>query len=107
MNKVPNFPPLAGQQAAATVDVSFAAARHRAWYELLRPHFVEKAVRSADFVLIVVISLACSSAYHWTMGGDIAKVPAFIGVGIFVAANFTVIMAARRNYRIKNLSAFT
>jgi Undecaprenyl-phosphate glucose phosphotransferase len=107
MNKVPNLSPLAGHQAAATVDVSSAAARHRAWYELLRPQFVEKAVLSADFVLIVAISLACSSAYHWTIGGDIALVPAFIGVGIFVAANFTVIMAARQNYRIKNLGAFT
>jgi Undecaprenyl-phosphate glucose phosphotransferase len=98
---------LAAQEAAATIDVSPAVARYGAWHQLLRPQFVEKAVLTADFILIVATSLACSFAYHWAAGGDIANVPAFIGVGIVVAANFTVIMAARRNYRIKNLSAFT
>jgi Undecaprenyl-phosphate glucose phosphotransferase len=107
MNEVPRLSRLAAQEAAATVDVSSAVARYGAWHELLRPQFVEKAVLTADFILIIATSLACSFAYHWATGGNIADVPAFIGVGIVVAANFTVIMAARRNYRIKNLRTFT
>ena len=32
---------------------------------------------------------------------------AFIGVGLIIAFNFTAVMAARRNYSLKNLVAFT
>ncbi|WP_249780607.1 undecaprenyl-phosphate glucose phosphotransferase [Bradyrhizobium sp. dw_78] len=71
---------------------------------MLRPQFVEHAVLVTDYVLIVLASLACSVGYHWITTGDIINEKAFFSIGIIVAANFTAIMASRRNYRLKNLT---
>jgi Undecaprenyl-phosphate glucose phosphotransferase len=71
---------------------------------LLRPKLVEKAVLTADVIFIVASGFVCSLGYHWTTTG--AHLTAFVGLGIIVAINFTAIMSARRNYRLKNLALF-
>lgn len=76
------------------------------WRDLLRPERVENAVLVADFGLIVLTSLISNLAYQWAVSGELANVTSFAGVGIVIAVNFTAIMAARRNYRIKQLSLF-
>jgi Undecaprenyl-phosphate glucose phosphotransferase len=71
---------------------------------LLRPSLVEEAVLVADVIFIVAASLICSSAYSWIATVDVAGMAAFAGLGTIVAVNFTAIMAARQNYRLKNLA---
>ncbi|HVX76012.1 MAG TPA: undecaprenyl-phosphate glucose phosphotransferase [Bradyrhizobium sp.] len=65
---------------------------------------VEHTVLVADYVFIVAASAFFSFAYHWFFTGDLNHERAFFSIGIIVAANFTAIMAARRNYRLKNLT---
>lgn len=76
----------------------------RNWNRLLRPQFVEHTVLVVDYVLIVAASALFSLIYHWFSAADINHQQAFFSIGIIVAANFTAIMAARRNYRLKNLT---
>jgi Undecaprenyl-phosphate glucose phosphotransferase len=78
----------------------------RTWNRLLRPQFVEHTVLVADYVFIVSASALFSFIYHWFFTGDLNHEQAFLSIGIIVAANFTAIMAARRNYRLKNLTLF-
>ncbi len=58
-----------------------------------------------DLLLIVSIGFVCSLVYHWAANADIAKAKAFIGAGLLVAFNFVALMAARRNYSLRNLVA--
>ena len=76
----------------------------RTWTKMLRPQFVEHTVLVADYVFIVVASALLSFIYHWFSNGDLNHEQAFLAIGIIVAANFTAIMAARGNYRLKNLT---
>jgi Undecaprenyl-phosphate glucose phosphotransferase len=76
----------------------------RTWTRLLRPQFVEHSVLVADYVFIVAASALFSFIYHWFFTGDLDHEQAFFAIGIIVAANFTAIMAARGNYRLKNLT---
>ncbi len=78
----------------------------RTWNRLLRPQFVEHTVLVADYIFIVSASALFSFIYHWFFTGDLNHEQAFFSIGIIVAANFTAIMAARRNYRLKNLTLF-
>src|SRR5262249_9415564 len=64
---------------------------------------VEHTVLVVDFIFIVAASALFSFVYQWFSTGDLDLERAFFSVGIIVAANFTAIMAARRNYRLKNL----
>ena len=73
------------------------------WRRLLRPQFIETAVLVADLVFLIVASLVCSLGYHWITGAEPARPTTFAPVGIVAAANFSTIMAARHNYRLKNL----
>jgi Undecaprenyl-phosphate glucose phosphotransferase len=110
MSKLPGLSRLAPPEAqAASLEIppGSSETRRRTWNELLRPQFVEHAVLVADYIFIVAASLVFSLGYHWITTGDIANERAFFSIGIIVAANFTAIMAARRNYRLKNLTLLT
>jgi len=85
---------------------SSAPTRASPWRRLLRPQIVEKAVLVADHVLIVSIGFICSLIYLWAAKADPTKATSFIGVGLIIAFNFTALMAARRNYSLKNLAQF-
>ena len=108
MSKVPRVSSSTLPEATtASVDAAHPSGDipKKIWRELLRPKLVEKAVLTADVVLILAASLVCSLGYQWiATGDDLAHVAAFVGVGIIVAVNFTAIMAARQNYRLKNLA---
>ena len=110
MSKVPRISSSTPQEeATASVDATPLAGdiphRNRIWREVLRPKLVEKVVLTADVILILAASLVCSLGYQWMgTGDDLAHVAAFVGVGILVAVNFAAIMAARQNYRLKNLA---
>jgi Undecaprenyl-phosphate glucose phosphotransferase len=75
----------------------------RTWHRLLRPQLVEHMVLVADYVFIVASSALFSFSYHW-FTTDLNHERPSLAVGIIVAANFTALMAARRNYRLKNLT---
>ena len=109
MSKVPRLSSSTLREAAAAPEdappLFSGEIPNRAWRVLLRPKLVEKAVLTADVILILAASLVCSLGYQWiTAGDDLAHVAAFVGVGIIVAVNFTAIMTARRDYRLKNLA---
>jgi Undecaprenyl-phosphate glucose phosphotransferase len=110
MSNVPNLSPFRPQVAAtASVDIPPLSGEipKRTWHKLLRPQLVEKAILTADMIFIVAAGFVCNSGYNWITTGDIANVAAFAGLGIIVAVNFTAIMTARRNYRLKNLALFS
>lgn len=88
-----------------SVDIAIPAGtiRQTAWWGLLRPKAVETGVLIADIVLIVATGIVCSLAYHWTIGTGARNVPAYVGVSLVIAANFSAIMTARQNYRLKLL----
>jgi Undecaprenyl-phosphate glucose phosphotransferase len=105
MQDVPRFSQF---KEAATASVGIPPdtreIRRGAFRKLLRPRFVENAVLIADIIFIVTASLVCSLSYHLIANVHVANAEAFIGVGIIVAVNFTAIMTARRNYRLKDLA---
>src|ERR1700687_63652 len=76
------------------------------WRRLLRPQLIEKAVFTTDVIIIVLASLFYSSAYRWITTGDLAHVTGSVVVGMVFAINFATIIAARWNYRFKNLTLF-
>src|SRR5437016_10476078 len=76
------------------------------WRRLLRPSTVENAVLITDIILIAAVGLLCGLGYLTIATGTVANQTQFAGVGVAVAANFAAIMAARRNYRLKNLQLF-
>ena len=107
MSNVPMFSSSTSQEATTASEDApplFSGEIPRPWHRLLRPKLVEKAVLAADVILILAASLLCSLGYQWITTGDLAHVAAFAGVGIIVAVNFTAIMTARRDYRLKNLA---
>jgi Undecaprenyl-phosphate glucose phosphotransferase len=83
-----------------------AQTRPGSWRRLLRPQVVEKAVLVADIVLIVSIGFICSITYLWTVNADFSAAASFVGVGLIIAFNLTALLAARRNYTLKNLAQF-
>ncbi len=109
MNGVPDLTQFTSQEAAIASDVRSLSGQRSdgKWRKLLRPHHVENAIITADFILIVATGLVCSFGYQWMTGGYATKFATFVSVGIVVAANFAVIMAARQNYRLKHLAPFT
>lgn len=110
MSNVPNLSPFRPQEATtASVDIPPLSGEipKRTWHKLLRPQLVEKAILTADVIFIVAAGFVCNSGYSWITTGDFANVAAFAGLGIIVAVNFTAIMTARRNYRLKNLALFS
>ncbi|SDT59707.1 undecaprenyl-phosphate glucose phosphotransferase [Bradyrhizobium canariense] len=110
MSNVPGLSRLAPPDAkAASMEIPPGSGEipRRTWKELLRPQFIEHSVLVADYVFIVLASLVFSLTYHLIATGDINNEKAFFSIGIIVAANFTAMMAARRNYRLKNLTLLT
>jgi Undecaprenyl-phosphate glucose phosphotransferase len=110
MSRVPSLSPFKPQEATTTsVDAAPLSGEipEQNWQKLVRPNLVEKAVLTADVIFIVAASLVCTVGYSWITNGDLANVSAFAGLGIIVAVNFTAIMTARRNYRLKNLAQFS
>jgi Undecaprenyl-phosphate glucose phosphotransferase len=108
MSQAPQFapPPEAKTALQDILPVSGEIPR-RTWSELLRPKFVERAILVADFIFIIAASVVFSFGYHWIVTGDITNERAFFPVGLIVAINFITIMAARENYRLKNLALLT
>jgi len=109
MGNVPHlaaFTPQEATTASGGIPPQIRELRKAALHELLRPRFVENAVLTADITFIVTAGLFCSLGYNWIATGDIANARAFVGVGIIIAVNFAAIMAARQNYRLKNLALF-
>ena len=110
MSKVRNVSPFARQEAtAAPINIASLSGEipKRTGHSLLRPKLVENAVLVADLILLMATCLVCSLSYHWITIGGFADIRAFAGMGFITAANFTVIMAARQNYRLKNLALFS
>ena len=123
MSKLQNVPPFRRREATvASLDIASPSGEipklsgeipklstevpKRTGHGLLRPEFVEKAVLTVDFILLVATCLVCSLSYRWITTGDFPDVTAFAGMGTIAAANFTAIMAARQNYSLKNLALF-
>ena len=106
MSEMPRLSPLRPTEATTTSDIPPVSGEipKRTWHQLLRPKLVEQAVLTADVIFIVAASLVYSSGYSWIATGVLANVPAFAGLGVIVAVNFTAIMTARRNYHLKNLA---
>src|SRR5674476_86773 len=105
MHESPSLSRFTLQQGATSDETaagSQAIAQHP-WRNLLRPESVGNAVLVADLCLIIITSLCCSFAYHWATSGVLANVTSAAGVGVVIAINFVAIMAARRNYPIKQL----
>jgi Undecaprenyl-phosphate glucose phosphotransferase len=116
MSRVPNLSPFTAQEVVtASADISPlhgippdpGEISTQNWQKLVRPGLVEKAVLTADVIFIVAASLVCWWGYSWITNGDLANWRPFAGLGIIVAVNFTAMMAARRNYRLKNLAQVT
>jgi Undecaprenyl-phosphate glucose phosphotransferase len=110
MSKAWNSPPVGSQNTGTTsIDVLPLTNEmpKRAWHALLRPKLIERAVLLADLALIVAAGLLCSSGYSWITSDTFTKLPAFAGLGLVVAVNFTAMMTARQNYRLKNLALFS
>jgi Undecaprenyl-phosphate glucose phosphotransferase len=78
----------------------------RSWTRLFRPQLVEHIVLVADYISIIAASALFSFLYPWFFTADLKHERAFLSIGIIFAANFTAIMATRRNYRLKNLALF-
>jgi Undecaprenyl-phosphate glucose phosphotransferase len=116
MNRVPNLSPFRAQEAPPTspdipplpdiLPLPGEMSKQN-WQKLVRPKLVEKAALIADVIFIVAASLLCWWSYSWITNGNIANWRPFAGLGTIVAVNFTAIMAARRNYRLKNLAQVT
>ena len=106
MNNVPRLSGFTPHEPTAPTDDPPLSRRdaHRAQRAWLRPRVAEKIVLTADFLLIIATSLVCGYGYHWITNGDVTNAVSFMGIGVIVAVNFTAIMAARRNYRLKNLA---
>lgn len=97
-------PPAEVKVVSLDIPSSPSEVPRRAWNRLLRPQLVEHSVLISDYIFIVAASALFSFVYHWFFTGDLNHQRAFFSIGIIVAANFTAIMAARRNYRLKNLT---
>jgi Undecaprenyl-phosphate glucose phosphotransferase len=100
------IPPAAVKTARPEMPSNSNEPPRKTWTRLLRPQFVEHSVLVADYAFIVATSVLFSFIYHWISTGGLNHERAFFSIGIIVAANFTAIMAARRNYRLKNLTLF-
>lgn len=90
----------------AGIPVLAAEVPQRTWRRLLRPKFVESTVLVTEVFLILAAGVICSALYHWATSGSVGNVAPYIGVGVIVAANFSAIMMARRNYQLKLLIVF-
>src|ERR1700678_554625 len=113
MSGVPNLSRFAPKKASAESTIDSVGRISNCeqtpagpWRNLLRPQIVEKAVLVADIVLIVSIGFISSLTYLWAAKTDSSRALSFVGVGLIIAFNFIALMAARRNYDIKNLAQF-
>jgi Undecaprenyl-phosphate glucose phosphotransferase len=79
----------------------------RRWRGLLRPEIIEAGAPVADLLLIVAAGLICSAAYRWATAQPAGEVFPYAGLGMLVAANFSALMTARRNYQLKRLIHFS
>jgi undecaprenyl-phosphate galactose phosphotransferase/putative colanic acid biosynthesis UDP-glucose lipid carrier transferase len=69
-------------------------------------HLVEPAVFAADFVLIVGISLLTGLGYHRIFLNLVPDIEPYVAIGILTFSNFAAILAARGDYRFRNLVNF-
>src|SRR5438105_3055952 len=76
------------------------------WHMRLRPSSVENSVFIIDVILVAAVGLVCGLGYLWIATGSISNPTLFAAVGVVVATNFAAIMAAQRNYRLRNLRLF-
>jgi Undecaprenyl-phosphate glucose phosphotransferase len=106
MNESPNLLTLQRGATSAEMAEGLHAIPQHSWRNLLRPERVEKAVLVADFCLILITCLFWNFAY-WAFSGEATNTLGAIGFGVVFAINFIVIVAARHNYRIQQLSRLT
>jgi Undecaprenyl-phosphate glucose phosphotransferase len=69
-------------------------------------HLVEPAVFAADFVFIVGISLSTGFGYHRIFLNLVPDIGPYVSIGILTFSNFAAILAARGDYRFRNLVNF-
>jgi Undecaprenyl-phosphate glucose phosphotransferase len=109
MSGVPNLSRFASKETGIKIapgpgEPDSARTRPGQWRKLFRPQIVERAIFVVDFILIVSIGFICSLVYLWVTRADFSGAAPFVGIGLIVAFNFTVLMAARRNYALKDLA---
>jgi Undecaprenyl-phosphate glucose phosphotransferase len=90
------------QSGALSAD-QYPPSRARAFVPF---HWIEAIAVCSDLVLIPSASLVTGIAYHIAFLGGIGPIPAFLGIGVLTAVNFTAILAARAAYRPQNLVNF-
>jgi Undecaprenyl-phosphate glucose phosphotransferase len=69
-------------------------------------HFVEPAVFGADLVLVAALSVATGLGYHWIFLDRIPDIGPYLAVGVLAFSNFSALLAARGDYRFRNLVNF-
>jgi len=70
-------------------------------------HFIEPAIIGLDFGLIITLSVVSGLGYHWLFLDRAAGITPYLAIGILVFSNFSAILAARGDYRFRNLIHFT
>ena len=73
---------------------------------LLPFHFVEPAVFAADLVLVAALSLLAGFGYHWISLDRVPDIEPYLAIGVLAFSNFSAILAARGDYRFRNLVDF-
>jgi len=69
-------------------------------------HVVEPAVVALDFCLIITLSVVSGLGYHWLFLDRIIGISSYLAIGVLVFFNFSAILAARGDYRFRNLINF-
>ncbi len=69
-------------------------------------YFVEPAVFGADLIIVATLSLLTGLGYHWVFFDRIPDVGPYLAIGMLTFSNFSAILAARGDYRFRNLVNF-
>src|SRR5271169_3702052 len=69
-------------------------------------YFIEPAVFCADLIIVAALSILTGLGYHWIFFDRIPDVGPYIGIGVLTFSNFSAILAARGDYRFRNLVNF-
>jgi Undecaprenyl-phosphate glucose phosphotransferase len=70
-------------------------------FGFIKPHWIEASVILADLFILVIASYVCLTAYSIFAG--VNQNSTTVSLSLLVALNFTAIMAARKNYRLRRL----
>jgi Undecaprenyl-phosphate glucose phosphotransferase len=67
---------------------------------------VEPAIFAADLVLVTALSVLTGVGYQWVFLNRVPDIEPYLAVGVLVFSNFSAILAARGDYRFRNLVNF-